>query len=68
MIPANLVREASPWRVPAANRVYIGSRMPEEEKQAILEICRRKGIDVHQMYLADDSFFLHSRPVDHGVA
>lgn len=68
VIPANLVREASPWRVPAPKRVYLGSRMPEEEKKPILEICGRRGIDVHQMYLADDSFCLHSRPVDHGVA
>ena len=63
VIPANLVREATPWRVPAPKRVYLGSRMPEEGKQPILAICRRKGIDVDQMYLADDSFCLHSKPM-----
>jgi hypothetical protein len=55
--------EASPWGVPTPKSVYLGSRMPEEDKQPILEICRRKGIDVHQMYLADDSFRLHSKLV-----
>jgi hypothetical protein len=63
VIPANLVPEASPWGVPTPKSVYLGSRMPEEDKQPILEICRRKGIDVHQMYLADDSFRLHSKLV-----
>ena len=62
VIPANLVREASPWRVPAPKHIYLGSRMPDGEKEQITEICRKKGLNIHQMYLADDSFLLRSKP------
>jgi hypothetical protein len=60
VIPAGLVREASAWRVPTPKRVYLGSRMPDGQKGQIIEICTRKGVEIHQMYLADDSFCLRS--------
>jgi hypothetical protein len=60
IIPANLVKEASPWRVPTPKRVYLGKRMPDDEKERIIEICKKKGIEAHQMHLADDSFCLRS--------
>jgi len=56
VIPANLVKEASPWRVPTPKRVYLGSRMPDGEKERIIEICKKKAIEFRQMRLADDSF------------
>ena len=62
VIPANLVKEAQPWRVPPPKRVYLGSRMPDGETERIIEICKRKGIEVHRMRLADDSFCLRSEP------
>ncbi|MGC1648146.1 MAG: DUF2971 domain-containing protein [Candidatus Sulfotelmatobacter sp.] len=63
VIPANLVREESPWRVPTPKHIYLGSRMPDREKGQIVEICRKKGVDIHQIYLADDSFLLGSRSI-----
>jgi hypothetical protein len=60
VIPANLVKEASPWRIPTPRRVYLGLRMPDGGKERIIEICTRKGVEIHQMYLADDSFCLRS--------
>ena len=62
VIPANLVREASPWRVPAPKHIYLGSRMPDGEKEQITEICRKKGLNIHQMYLADDFIPPTSKP------
>jgi hypothetical protein len=64
VIPANLVRDASPWRVPTPKHIYLGSRMPDGEKEQIIEICRKKGVDIHQMYLADDSFLLRSKLIE----
>jgi hypothetical protein len=61
VIPANLVKKPSPWRVPLPKRVYLGERTPDGEKDRITEICRRKAIEVHQMHLADDSFCLQSK-------
>jgi hypothetical protein len=66
VIPANLVKEASPWRVPTPKRVYLGSKMPDGAKERITEICKKKGIEVYQMYLADDSFCLRSGLVGAG--
>ena len=63
IIPANLVKEALPWRVPTPKRVYFGKRMPDGEKGQIIKICKKKGIEVHQMHLADDSFCLGSELV-----
>jgi hypothetical protein len=60
VIPANLLKEAGPWRVPAPKRVYLGSRMPDGEKEQLAAICKRKGVEIHQTYLADDSFCLRS--------
>jgi hypothetical protein len=61
VIPANLVKKPSLWRVPSAKRVYLGERIPAGEKERIIEICERKSIEVHQMHLADDSFCLRSK-------
>jgi hypothetical protein len=55
-----LLKEAGPWRIPAPRRVYLGSRMPAGGKEQIAAICKRKGVELHQMYLADDSFCLRS--------
>lgn len=63
IIPANLVQEASPWRVPTPKCVYMGSRSSDPWKARIIEICRRKGIEIHQMHLVDDTFCLRSDPV-----
>jgi hypothetical protein len=63
VIPANLVREASPWRVPKPKRLYLGARIREEQKESILTICRKKEIEVFQMYLADDTFCLKSKTI-----
>jgi hypothetical protein len=63
VIPANLVKEASPWRVPTPKSVYLGSRMPNDEKEGIIQICKRKGIEALEMHLADDSFCLRSEYV-----
>jgi hypothetical protein len=61
VIPAGLLKEASPWRIPTPKRVYLGTRMPDDKKRQIIEICTRKGIEIHQMDLADDSFCLRSQ-------
>jgi hypothetical protein len=58
VIPANLVKKASPWRVPTPKCVYLGSKMPDGAKERITKICKKKGIEIYQMYLADDSFCL----------
>jgi hypothetical protein len=63
IIPANLVKEASPWRVPTPKRVYLGSRSSDRGKGRITEICKRKGIEVHQMHLAKNTFCLRSEPI-----
>jgi hypothetical protein len=60
VIPANLLKETLPWRVPTPKRVYLGKRMPDGEKEEIIEICKKKGIEAQQMHLADDSFCLRS--------
>ena len=60
VIPANLVKQASAWRVPRPKAVYLGSRMTEEKRAEVIGICRRKGIAVFQMSLAPDSFCLRS--------
>jgi Protein of unknown function (DUF2971) len=60
VIPGNLVKQASAWRVPKPKAVYLGSRMPEAKRAKVLEICRRKDIVVFQMSLAQDSFCLRS--------
>jgi hypothetical protein len=64
VIPANLVREASPWRVPTPKQIYLGSKMPDGEKEQIIQVCRKKGVRIHQMYLADDSFLLRSKLIE----
>jgi len=61
VIPAGLLKEASAWRIPTPKRVYLGARMPDDKKRQIIEICARKGIEIHQMDLADDSFCLRSQ-------
>lgn len=63
IIPANLVREASPWRVPTPKRVYLGARSSDSEKGKIIDICMRKGVEVHQMRLDDGTFCLRSEPI-----
>jgi hypothetical protein len=60
IIPVNLVPKASAWRVPTPKRVHLGCRMPLENKEQIVEICKKKHIDVHQMHLEKDSFALRS--------
>jgi hypothetical protein len=60
IIPVNLVRQASAWRVPKPKAVYLGSQMPEAKRAEVIEICRRKGVAVFQMSLARDSFCLRS--------
>jgi hypothetical protein len=61
VIPANLVKKASPWRVPTPTRVYLGSLISDKDGQRVIEICKKKGIEVHRMQLADDSFCLQSK-------
>jgi hypothetical protein len=63
VIPANLLKESSPWRVPKPKRLYLGSRIKEEQRESLLTIGRKKNIEVYQMFLADDSFYLKSKLV-----
>lgn len=63
VIPANLLKESSPWRVPKPKRLYLGSRINEEHRELLLTIGRKRNIEVHQMHLADDSFCLKSKLV-----
>jgi hypothetical protein len=60
VIPANMIKAASPWRVPTPKRLYLGSRMTDHNKQQILRICKKKGIEVHNMHLKIGSFSLKS--------
>ena len=63
VIPANMVKEPSPWRVPAPKRLYLGSRIDAEQRESLLSITRKKDIEVYQMSLADDSFCLQSQRI-----
>jgi hypothetical protein len=64
VIPANMVKEATRWRVPKPKRLYLGSRMTTEQKNDVLAIARKRDIQVYQTYLAEDSFCLKSTPVE----
>ncbi|WP_213803219.1 DUF2971 domain-containing protein [Granulicella sp. dw_53] len=63
VIPASLLKESSPWRVPKPKRLYLGSRINEEHRELLLTISRKRNIEIHQMQLADDSFRLKSKLV-----
>jgi Protein of unknown function (DUF2971) len=63
VIPAGLQKEATGWRVPKPKAVYLGSLMSEENRAKVIEICRRRGIDLRQMRLERNSFSLTSEPV-----
>lgn len=60
VIPANLVKDASLWRVPTAKCVYLGKRMSDGERMQIVEICTRKKVEIHEMDLVPDLFSLRS--------
>jgi hypothetical protein len=63
VLPANMVKKASIWRVPTPKRIYLGSLMASDKREEIADICRRKKIEVHRMHLLDDSFALRSEKV-----
>lgn len=50
------------WPVPTPTRVFLGSKMEMVDKQVFLAICEPKGIEVHEMHKADDSFKLFPAP------
>jgi hypothetical protein len=50
------------WQVPTPTRVFVGSKMETANKQAFRAICEPRGIEVHEMLRADDSFKLFSAP------
>jgi hypothetical protein len=58
VIPANMIKAASPWHVPTPKRLYLGSRMTDRNKQQLLRICKKKGIEAHNMHLKAGSFSL----------
>jgi hypothetical protein len=50
-------------RMPVPKKVYLGTRISEKDKNAIIEIAKRKNIQVYQMYMKSDDFKLYSRQI-----
>lgn len=48
---------------PSPSRVFLGSRVSNETKAEIVQVCVSKNIEVHQMRLRDDKFELYSEKI-----
>ncbi len=59
----NPIDRGVPMRVPIPKKVYLGSLMTEVDKQKVIKICNKKGIDVLQMEHSRNAFKMESREI-----
>ncbi len=58
----NALANESNYAIGFPKAIHLGARVSEADKDKLLVICRKRGIEVHEMRLARDRFELTSNP------
>lgn len=58
-----VIREETNYPMAPVNRVYLGAKMPDGDRQRLIAICQSKDIECLQMHLKDDRFELEAEPI-----
>lgn len=45
-------------------KIYLGTKIKEEYKNIIVDFCKKNDIDVYQMYLCENRYFLSAQQID----
>ncbi len=59
---AGVIPKETNYPMVPANRVYLGAKMPEDDKRKLIAVCRSKGVECQQMHLKNDRFELEAKP------